>query len=453
MDLFAYLLSKKSKPGETITGEGTSIALENTSANQSISMSLAPSELSQSGTPSPSDPQTVHSISGNNTITIANGDGTETQNLPLNLSSIQCIKEQGLSTPKTNSSFWLSVQNEFVPLTDGWGKYEYDNTEGTGYKNINTMIKLSGVNLKPNSQYTIIVELRNVNSQTNASLWLCQGRTDEALSTSKSITINSSTSLITKYLDTTKATFENISIGLRSYTSIAPGNYCSFEARFSIVEGNYTNTDYTYMNYWNPLEYCKIGDYSDEFYLANSSDTTLEKGKWYLKKNIGKVILNGSEALYFNGSVSTPTDRSVFRVPFTYNFLATDYLSDRFIKNSETSNRIVPVLNDSTPYISVEDTILGITSGDTSSQKETKFKTWLASNNVIVYYPISSTYTLLDDTLQNDLNNIYNNGLSYEGETNISQTNADLPFIISATTSSKSEFKIDLLNYILLEDD
>jgi hypothetical protein len=40
------------------------------------------------------------------------------------------------------------------------------------------------------------------------------------------------------------------------------------------------------------LEYSAIGNYKDQFYKATDSDTSLISGKWYLKKNIGKLSLN-----------------------------------------------------------------------------------------------------------------------------------------------------------------
>ena len=59
---------------------------------------------------------------------------------------------------------------------------------------------------------------------------------------------------------------------------------------------------------------------------------------------------------------------------------------------------------------------------------------WLENNNVEFWYPLATpTYTLLNDTLQSQLEYIYNQMLAYKGQTNISQINNDLPFIIDST--------------------
>jgi hypothetical protein len=74
------------------------------------------------------------------------------------------------------------------------------------------------------------------------------------------------------------------------------------------------------------------------------------------------------------------------------------------------------------------------------------FKTWLTNNSVVVYYVLATpTYTLLNDTLQNQLDNLQY-ALAYDDKTYISQTNTDLPFIIDAETYAK--INVDLTNYV-----
>ena len=66
-----------------------------------------------------------------------------------------------------------------------------------------------------------------------------------------------------------------------------------------------------------------------------------------------------------------------------------------------------------------------------------ELKTWLNTHNTEVYYVLATpTYTLLNDTLQTQLDNM-KYALAYDTQTNISQTNTDLPFIINAETYAK----------------
>ena len=74
---------------------------------------------------------------------------------------------------------------------------------------------------------------------------------------------------------------------------------------------------------------------------------------------------------------------------------------------------------------------------NTSITTAANFKSWLSTHNTEVYYVLETpTYTLLSDTLQTQLNNMQY-ALAYDTQTNISQTNTDLPFIINAETFAK----------------
>ena len=52
-------------------------------------------------------------------------------------------------------------------------------------------------------------------------------------------------------------------------------------------------------------------------------------------------------------------------------------------------------------------------------------------------------YILLNDTLQSQVENIYNWVLSYKKQTNIDQINANLPFIITATTCADLNIEVN----------
>ena len=58
------------------------------------------------------------------------------------------------------------------------------------------------------------------------------------------------------------------------------------------------------------------------------------------------------------------------------------------------------------------------------------FKTWLSTHNTTVYYVLATpTYTQITGTLAEQLENLYN-AMSKNGQTNISQVNNDLGFIL-----------------------
>lgn len=171
------------------------------------------------------------------------------------------------------------------------------------------------------------------------------------------------------------------------------------------------------------LEYCKIGNYEDLFFKnvvgSKYYDSTLELDKWYLKKNINKVIFNGSENWTIYG---TGTESWQYRLINTTNVAS----------NSTGKSNYYP-------YASIGGTGtaqgIGVTGGSFRIRYGTEdtvenFKTWLSTHNVELYYQLATpTNILLNNTLQTQLDNLAK-AISYQDQTNVSQINADLPFVI-----------------------
>ena len=169
--------------------------------------------------------------------------------------------------------------------------------------------------------------------------------------------------------------------------------------------------------YFTPIELNKIGDYQDRIYKDN--------GKWYLHKETGKVVLNGSE--------SCGVDSSGYVVGFKINDIVKvlnvltvlDGYSDRYIAGSLTTAR-----NTSNNY--------GVYDNGTynlwlNAQNMTinDFKTWLSTHNTEILYPLATptTIEITNTELINQLESIK----SQDGTTNISITSENLPMIINAS--------------------
>lgn len=178
------------------------------------------------------------------------------------------------------------------------------------------------------------------------------------------------------------------------------------------------------------LEVGGIGEYEDEFFKntidSEYYDSTLLKDKWYLKKRIGKVVLDGSEDWQGNSPAT-----GVFR--FYKSFVIEGIMAyedparhiGRMLSNyfsGDITNEVGKMYQfknqlffqmDSNTYSSVND-----------------WKAWLSAHNTIVYYVLATPKNiLLNDTLQETLDSFY----SMQEQTNISQSNFDLPFKIKAT--------------------
>lgn len=174
------------------------------------------------------------------------------------------------------------------------------------------------------------------------------------------------------------------------------------------------------------IEYCVIGDYKDRIFKNVVGDvdydSTRELGKWYIKKATVDVVLDGTETILDRSDYISAGRFEITSLPLGIEGGASfpGVISTHFKSVYETANgncylgtnRHINLVN--TDYIN---NIPG-------------FKTWLSTHNVKVKYVLETpTYILLDNTLQTQLDNI-EKMMSYDEQTNISQVNDDLPFIL-----------------------
>lgn len=203
-----------------------------------------------------------------------------------------------------------------------------------------------------------------------------------------------------------------------------PNNICEI-SNWQIEYGDKANS---YTPYGTPpIEVCKIGNYEDKFFKAiegnplydsldNTTKGTLTSGMWYLQKNIGKgTITNvssiGTSSYNINyaicGQPSRPLNSSVM-------------YCEKYVYSTNAQR----------------DNTIRIASGTLYVYDNRFTTTAIAEQNLIgldyYYQRTSPTYTLLNDTLQTQLENI-SKALSYQNQTNITQTNNDLPFVINAS--------------------
>ena len=164
-----------------------------------------------------------------------------------------------------------------------------------------------------------------------------------------------------------------------------------------------------------PIELCKIGNYQDYFYKENN--------KWYLHKEIGKVIYDGSE-----NWEDRPNYTNADRFVLAENRIPTQPIngySKYFVVYKDVRDEMGILENNGSQIV-----INFSTKGSTTL---VQFKEWLSTHNTSIYYVLASAINteITDTTLISQLEAIYNAPL-YE-QTNITQTNNDLPMILDIT--------------------
>jgi hypothetical protein len=361
-----------------VSGSGSVISLSNTYPSQ-LKLDLGATELSQDGTPTPSSPQDIHTISGSNTIKV---EGT----------------------------------NLFNPnaVVDGY----IDDTNGT--LTVNTTSKSTNfIQIKPNTKYCII----SAKSSGNWGAYY-----DENKNYLSALPYNSNISTGAIYTSPNNAKYFRFTVSHNNNND----NY----ANNVIISQSETITPYTpYVSQeadidLDDIEYCKIGTYSDEFIRE-------EDGTWQLKKNIGKVDITSSS--YFSFDNSSYTNLNCIRISKQSDDInygnTTENLSKRIIMNKHLFKVRPSGFDDASliNYIYVAGIsvyMIGLPKTITTEEQALSY----LGDDTMYYILATPTYTPITGTLAEQLEYVYKNMLSQEGQTNISQINNDLPFTISATT-------------------
>lgn len=230
------------------------------------------------------------------------------------------------------------------------------------------------------------------------------------------------------------------------YTGGIPAPNPSYPVLVNTIKGNNTivasNSDNILSNSvlltLGDKEICKIGDYEDKIFkatkgneiydsLTSEEQAILDYGKWYLRKNTAKLILNGSEDWayqYANGWNTTIENIKPVSDNNTQPFILCNYY-EKGSANQVFQKNYGITQPSNTSKIIIKNIDLA---------NATALKSWLSEHNTTVYYVLATpTNELFNDTIQDQLENIYNNMISYEETTNISQVNEGLPFNINAT--------------------
>lgn len=186
------------------------------------------------------------------------------------------------------------------------------------------------------------------------------------------------------------------------------------------------------------MELCKIGDYQDKiFHNIPSSpyyDSSLINGSWYKHSEIGKEILNENSG--WNKSPNTQIDR--FFVGNSRYLGNQNSKANNFIYSNYSTNIGTWYNNSGTQFIFNFSNY-----GETTLEQ---FKDYVANNNIILYQPLKTpTNTeITDTTLINQLNDLYY-AKTYQGVTHITQTNEDLPFVLTIDYKKSNLLRIKAL--------
>lgn len=269
-------------------------------------------------------------------------------------SKVECVKSKnllkGLSTSNTDTTYWNNLnKNYFTPLSNGWGRWEVDNTSGTSTIFANAMVNLSAIDLKPGTTYTFVVEIRNstISENPNAYLQIITNNATGAFKTGRLIgyqDINENKTII--FNSVTKDSFNGVTRGVDTYLRLGAGTKGTVEARISLFEygNNISNTYVPYgciqvknagknlfdinMATLNSALKWANGTYFTENLSVASDFIKIEKGKSYISKYKMQIMLfdknkeyigsynNNSINVYNSFTISTDSACNYVKIAF-----------------------------------------------------------------------------------------------------------------------------------------
>ena len=385
-------------------GEGTSVNESNFYQLEIGNSATNFEKFTNGASPNPDYPQPIHSVSGDNEIKVCNK----------NLLDTSLITNQTLNGVTITS-------NEGTIILNGTSTSAFAINIPINRLEANTIISASA----NNNQIASGVQLR-FSQQESTSTIFAGYLLDEINKKMENRTLP-------QYSDLYQIRIAN-GITLTNFV-IKPMLELGSTAT-SYVE----HQEYTKEINLGELEVGGIGEYEDEFFKNTTDseyyDSTLLQDKWYLHKETGKYVITSfdSKSGTSNNYMYSTSVIDNIKKPSSGATIS-DIVSSHFV--SKAPNTIYA--NDTTGIgINTNGTIacaFGLASGLNTKELANE---WLSNNNVVVVYPLATPENiLLNDTLQEQLDDLRNNARSFEDRTHITQNANDKPFMLNATAVQK----------------
>ena len=377
----------------TKNASGTNIVL-NDMVNCEIKEISLKGDTIQNGTPTPDTPIAIQSVTGNQTVQFS-----------------------GKNIFKPYSTGTIEVNNLNITVDENY------NIKLNGTTNARSYIEIgykygSGTN----SQNKPIIPINN--EKITISTHYFKGQVNGEPYITTQYTQNSSINTIVRTNDNSNVV--NNSTGIYRLYIVIPENcaFTNFEFGIQLEKGDTSTSFEQYSGTQFPIslgtiELNKIGDYQDKIYKQND--------KWYLEKNVEKVILNGSE---------TWNSESAYGGYTRYNNV-NDIISEVINDNNGYNNYFIQRVNQAHGgynylYLQPSTRNIHIQIDENICSDVDEFKEWLSTHNTIVYY-ILSTQVITEITDENLISQLeaLNNYILLTNNTIIS--NGNLPVINDIT--------------------
>ena len=272
-------LTLKDNSGVPISDSGTTITLNDTEEELFTKFDLY-GDLEQSTSPDPSSPQGVEVVSGEQTITITDGNSQSQEyniNLGKNLAKIEdcsvsdtgyslTIDNGAVSITSTGTNNWFNL---CAGIRDGQWIPTYDSVSITNHA-------ITGAD---NGTYTLSLQDFNLSVVGSQNLYFSIFTNTRELR----CTISPNSTSFTPYTFTLNS---GEFVKTLSLWTGASDSSVSLSCKVQLERGS---SKTSFSPYFTPIELCKIGDYQDYIYK--------DSGNWYIHKETNKINLQDYSGL------------------------------------------------------------------------------------------------------------------------------------------------------------
>ena len=145
------------------------------------------------------------------------------------------------------------------------------------------------------------------------------------------------------------------------------------------------SVDFSMVNFYKPsetIELCKIGTYQDYIYKSD--------GKWYVHKEVGKVLLDSSEGWTYAGQTNVYYSTGIVgyalsdNAPFVDYLKGVDNVSGAAAMSASADNSIAFISSSAATRLYIKSSTLG---GDTTGAN---LRAWLSTHNIWLYYALAT---------------------------------------------------------------
>ena len=208
-------------------------------------------------------------LKGEDTLTITDGafayanilKETEIEESGEKRQGYEVTLPQGLSKQEGSDSNNLYNYKDTVEVTsgystdeEGWITITYDNTQGSATRFLNYYT--NNLNLKPSTNYNIIAEIKSVTGNGTLTLFSNYGDGGQMSTGDNNIFSSMTNNSIIQKTATTRESFENVILGLRSYVYFNAGQSGSITFRISVLEDTTITTEnFIYKPFPPTIEY------------------------------------------------------------------------------------------------------------------------------------------------------------------------------------------------------